>query len=71
MDRIFKPNGEIKMKCNQCYDDGVYMHKGKFKKCSCEIGRSINQSYIEDLNADLFLNNLWRCKNVKFRNQNL
>ena len=59
------------MKCNQCYDDGVYMHKGKFKKCTCAIGRSINKSYVEDLNADLFLNNLWRCKNVKFRNQNL
>ena len=30
-----------------------------------------NQSYVEDLNADLFLNNLWRSKNVKFRNPNL
>jgi hypothetical protein len=48
------------LKC--CHGDGVLFTNNQFKKCSCRIGRTISLSYVQDLNDELILNNLWAIK---------
>ena len=52
-----KETREICFKC----EDGL-IFDGQYKKCTCANGRSISATYVEDLNQDLILNNLWKIQ---------
>lgn len=51
---------EAKEICFKCEDGLIF--DGQYKKCTCTNGRSISASYVEDLNQDLVLNNLWKIQ---------
>lgn len=45
-----------------CFGDGIVFNNNQFKKCSCSLGKNISLSYVQDLNDELILNNLWAIK---------